>query len=353
MQQVKEKTLLVIDKQEKTRKVVRELLDEVDYLHFAEISSAGSVEELRENVLKLNPSIILFDINFDGIDPVSFIEQLCCEDNIRCQSILIVLSEPTQAEMAAAALRAGAGFFIEKSNIHLSLPGILRMVNQYESINSSLIEKERELKSIIETQQEMICRYKPDATLTFVNQAYAAMFGSEPEKLIGRRFLDFIPREEHENILNFLAGFEVNNPQMTYRHSVELPDGSIGWQEWTDYAFFDDDNKLTGYQAVGRDITREVLLSKALEKSEEKERRLIARDLHDHIGQMLAYIKLRIESGMTNVEGNDNHDFNEEILDLVIDSMQELRKVSRRVIAGFVKDEPLVDTIANLVESFE
>ncbi len=345
------KTILLIDQDKESRNIIRGLIEKSGYFHFDEISNANSSEELSEQVMKLKPCIIIFDINFNGIDPILFIEKICRKDEY-CKP-LIILSEATVENRIASALEAGASFYLDKAHLEFSLPGILNMIKSHEQTEKMLTQRDEELKSVIETQEEMICRFKPDTTLTFVNQAYANTFGIEPDKLIGRSFLDFVPAKEHESIKMLLSRFDASNPTVTYRHRVELPDGSTGWQEWTDYAFFDDEGSLTSFQSVGRDITNEMLLSKALEKSEEKERRLIARDLHDHIGQMLAYVKLRIENGIAITDHTTTNNLCHEILDLVTDCMQELRKVSRRVVAGFVKDEPLVETIRSLAESFE
>ena len=44
-------------------------------------------------------------------------------------------------------------------------------------------------RQLVENQPDLICRFLPDTTLTFVNRAYARMFGREPEQLIGKRFM--------------------------------------------------------------------------------------------------------------------------------------------------------------------
>lgn len=43
-------------------------------------------------------------------------------------------------------------------------------------------------------QTELICRWLPDGTLTFVNQAFCRYFGKQPEDFIGNSFMPFIPK---------------------------------------------------------------------------------------------------------------------------------------------------------------
>ncbi len=43
-------------------------------------------------------------------------------------------------------------------------------------------------ESILETQEEMICRYLPDTTLTYVNEAYCRRLNRKKRSFWGRNF---------------------------------------------------------------------------------------------------------------------------------------------------------------------
>ena len=57
----------------------------------------------------------------------------------------------------------------------------------------SLRESEERYRNVVETQSELICRYLPDTTLTFVNDAYCRYFGRSREDLVGSSFIGLIP----------------------------------------------------------------------------------------------------------------------------------------------------------------
>jgi PAS domain S-box-containing protein len=61
-----------------------------------------------------------------------------------------------------------------------------------------LRESEDRYRSVVEGQTELICRYLPDTTLTFVNATYCRYFGKTQEELIGAKFLDLIPEPARE-----------------------------------------------------------------------------------------------------------------------------------------------------------
>ncbi|MBC8249244.1 MAG: GAF domain-containing protein, partial [Anaerolineales bacterium] len=119
----------------------------------------------------------------------------------------------------------------------------------------SLRESEARYRAVIEDQTELICRFRPDGTLTFVNEAYCRYFGKRREELIGRSCMPLIPEEDREFVANQFTSLSMENPIVTYEHRVVAASGEIRWQQWTDRAIFDEQGRLVEYQSVGRDIT--------------------------------------------------------------------------------------------------
>jgi PAS domain S-box-containing protein len=134
---------------------------------------------------------------------------------------------------------------------------------------------EQRYLSILDASPDLICRFEPDTTLTFVNRAYAEYFQSSPEALIGRRFLDFVPAEAHAEIRTHLDAITPDSPSNSYEHVVSLPDGTQAWQYWTDIGLFDDAGQLAEFQSIGRDVT---YVRKLQEELEAKNLALTGRD---------------------------------------------------------------------------
>ncbi|MEM8876437.1 MAG: PAS domain-containing protein, partial [Pseudomonadota bacterium] len=143
--------------------------------------------------------------------------------------------------------------------------------------------------SILDASPDLICRFEPDTTLTFVNRAYADYFESAPEELIGRRFLEFVPVEAHADIRAHLASISPDSPSCSYEHVVSRPDGTQAWQYWTDIGLFDPDGKLIEFQSIGRDVTDVRGLHEELEK---KNQALAARE--DELRLVLDSIPSRV-----------------------------------------------------------
>jgi PAS domain S-box-containing protein len=124
-------------------------------------------------------------------------------------------------------------------------------------------------------EPDLICRYLPDATLTFANEAYCRYFGRSRADLIGRSFIELIPTVDRARVLDHLASFTLDRPAAEVEHRVTLPSGEIHWQHWTDHAFFDASGRLTEFHSVGRDVTDQKRAERALRESEERYRALV------------------------------------------------------------------------------
>lgn|GEM_PF-3558681 len=141
-------------------------------------------------------------------------------------------------------------------------------ITERKKLEEELFKSEKYFRSVVEDQTELICRFFPDGTLTFVNPAYCNYFDKSQDELLGRNFLSLLPEEDREIVErnhNFLT---VDNPTVTYEHRVVLPDGGVRWQEWVDRALFDDKGQIFEFQAVGRDITEQKNAEMALQEAQ-------------------------------------------------------------------------------------
>ena len=106
---------------------------------------------------------------------------------------------------------------------------------------AALRASEVRYREMVESQTELVCRYLPDSTLTFVNEAYCRYFGRTREDLVGRSFLELIPEAGREAALAHVRALALHPEAKLLEHEVVRPDGTRGWNEWVDRAIFDRD----------------------------------------------------------------------------------------------------------------
>ncbi len=175
-------------------------------------------------------------------------------------------------EVVIVALNLGADFYIQKGGDpqaqFAELAHKLRQAVQRRRMETALEESESRYRAVIESQTELICRFRPDGTLLFVNGAFCTYYGKTADELVGRPFRRGMPVEEREIVARHLASLTHENPVGTTEHTVLMPDGSTRWQQWTDRAIFDENGAVAEFQSVGRDITDRKQAQEALEQSE-------------------------------------------------------------------------------------
>jgi two-component system sensor kinase FixL len=119
----------------------------------------------------------------------------------------------------------------------------------------ALRTSEERYREVIETQTDLICRFLPDTTLTFVNEAYCRFFKRQREQLIGRKFIELIPEPDREKTLERIATLSEARGVQTIEHQVLLPNGRLGWHHWVNHAICGTDGRVVEMQAIGHDIS--------------------------------------------------------------------------------------------------
>ena len=115
-------------------------------------------------------------------------------------------------------------------------------------------------------QTEIICRFRPDGSLTYVNEAYCRYFGCEREDLQDRNILLTISEQDRQKVLSQLQNLNPGHPVGTTECRVMNSFGELLWNQWSYRAIFDGEGHILEYHSVGRDITYRKYTQDVLEK---------------------------------------------------------------------------------------
>ncbi len=184
------------------------------------------------------------------------------------------LTEGPQVLEWLATDRHGSPFWVEVSLQAVKLGGqervlaVVRDIDDRKRAEEALRKSEDRYREVVEAQTEFIVRWAPGGRLTFLNDAYCRYFGKGQAELLGASFLLPVAEEDRTAVEEKVRRLTPAHPAETDEHRVIRPDGSIGWQEWTHRAIFDDRGTLIELQSVGRDVTER-------RRSEEDRRRLL------------------------------------------------------------------------------
>lgn len=171
-------------------------------------------------------------------------------------------------------------------------------ITELKRAEKELEESRQRYQHIVDTQQEMICRFRHDTTLTFANPAYQRFFHLTDKDINRTKFLHLAPQEEHRAIRERLKRLASGEPSLPYEHRTTI-NGETYWHQWREYPIFDDKGMIQEYQSVGYDITALKKTQEELERSESKYRSLVEQSsemmyVHDLKGEILEVNKAAI-----------------------------------------------------------
>jgi PAS domain S-box-containing protein len=241
---------------------------------------------------------------------------------------------------------------------------VAREITSNKKTEKALRESEERYRHLVEYSPDIVGVHS-DGILLFINPAGARIFGVEnTEKFIGRPIGEMVHSHSRNAFSKQLKITSSKDEPSSTEIKVTRLDGSIIYLETITIPVIYESYYAT--QFVARDNTahktaekerenlfkeisetqeRLKILSRRLIEVQESERRTIARELHDEIGQSLTAIKIDLQSlkeGITN-ETQKNH-FDESI-ELIEHSLDQVRNLSLDLRPSMLDDLGLFPTL--------
>ena len=235
------------------------------------------VTSLKEGVAWLGhgqPSAILLDLS---LPDSSGMDTVCAALKIAGRAPVVVLTGREDEEFALSVLACGAQDYLVKGNFDGGLLcRSIRYARERKGMQEALETAQAQYRAIVEDQTEMICRFLPDGTLTFVNQAFCRYFGKTLQELVGSKIDRQIFVEDKEIVDTLIDRIIPDQPTVTFENRTAMRNGEIRWQQWTDRGIFDANGRTIEFQSVGRDITEN-------KRAEDELRYLATHDMLTHL----------------------------------------------------------------------
>lgn len=203
--------------------------------------------------------------------------------------------------------------------------------------------------------------------IVFANRACLALFGvSDLHDIVGRSLYDLLHRASHAPVRRALANaLESAGSIHMLTECIARPDGthrnvSIAMTALPDHG-------VTTAQMAITDITKQTLefesmanskkqmqaLSTALVSAREEERRRIARELHDELGQKLAALKMELSSLVPTLRRRAQDGHIVSLIQMVDETAQSVRRMATELGPLMLEDLGLGPAIETLVRDTE
>src|SRR4029079_2494448 len=113
------------------------------------------------------------------------------------------------------------GVFVFAVQLALIVGLLVQRVRRHRAEEESRKTDER-YRSVVDTQSDLICRFLPDTTLTFVNDAYCRVWNKTSDEMLGHKFIDLVPAPARQAVIERIA--RLTSGSDSQEHHVILPD---------------------------------------------------------------------------------------------------------------------------------
>jgi PAS domain S-box-containing protein len=248
----------------------------------------------------------------------------------------------------------------EKILIHV------RDINEQYVAQNMLIENEARYRRLFSNMNLGIVEVDTEEKILYVNRSFERISGYEEYELIGKNASKiFIKDIDSQSINTQENRNRILGKEGLYEIKVMKKDGSTAIWVISGAPTFDMKGKVRGSIGIHWDVTeiralenkllldsvkQEKELMEARLQAEEEQREMIGRDLHDGVGQMLAYLSLyfNVLKEKTTI-GHQDIDKAQSTLKSTID---EVRRLSRNLAPPAIKDLGFREAVIELINSY-
>ena len=141
---------------------------------------------------------------------------------------------------------------------------------------NELKKTENRYRQIVESAQDLICRFNTEGIILYVNPVLKYQLGYREEEVIGKNVLSFIHREDQETVIRYFQGVIAARQVRSYcEFRMVTKYGRIVWIGQKMNLTIDRDGKVQDVMTMARNITERKRAEDQLRWSEEKYRGII------------------------------------------------------------------------------
>lgn len=281
--------------------------------------SVQSIEEAKEASEEFTPDLILLDLNIldsHGIETYVAIDKLfseCC---------VFVLSGMDDQKIAEEVVSKGAQDYLLKSEIR---PQILAKTIRYgllrKSLNQELEHSEKKYRDVFNNSPlPMFKLVGENLNIQMANDACLQLYNTDNNSIIGKSFYDF-------NVDKELRFEDLNNSDSYKNEFTQKKDN--GDEIIVELSLNKLEQKELSFIAHVNNKTDEILFEKnkfdIISQAEEGEKKKIARELHDGIGQNMVLLNLLFQNMSVEEAQKEQHS---EVGKIIQNCIKEIKEIA-------------------------
>ena len=207
-------------------------------------------------------------------------------------------------------------------------------IAERKRVELALRESEERYRELFENAKDAIYVHDLEGKYLSINRAGEKLSGYSREEIIGHNFKEFVAPEYVRHVRDSFWRKLAQQGETTYEIDVIAKDGRRVPIEISSRAIYEN-GELVGVQGMARDITERKLAQDALQmfsrqliEAQEDERRRIARELHDQIGQILTAVKMNLYAVQQFCQGSEAGSYVKDNIEAVDEALRLVRDLS-------------------------
>ncbi len=232
------------------------------------------------------------------------------------------------------------------------------------SVEEALRNTNELLEKIFSTTHMLIAYMDKDFNFIRVNHAYAVADGRDPGFFAGKNHFELYPDEDNRSIYSRVV--EQGEPYSAYAKPFEYaehPERGLTYWDWTLHPVKKASGQVKGLVLGLVNVTRRIKAEDALKQSrkhfmtaQENEKKRVAQELHDSIGQSLTAIKFALENSLDERAGRTAEarvESSRAVIPLVQQAIEEARRIHTDLRPSILDDLGILTTINWFCREFQ
>jgi PAS domain S-box-containing protein len=238
-------------------------------------------------------------------------------------------------------------------------------IDERKQAEGKLQESRDYLKRLTDSMPDAVFSVRmPERKIEWANDTFKIL-GYEPDECVGRTTEFLYPdREGFMDFADRLAGAVAEGKEALHIEQVLRKKDGESFPADITISLFLQNGELVGITGIVRDISERKQKEQQLQKyqqrlkalasqltiAEEKERRVIAADLHDYVGQSLALARMQLASASTSASDSKLADKLDDISGTLLKSLEDTQKLMLELSSPAMHESGLSSAISEWLE---
>lgn len=266
---------------------------------------------------------------------------------------VIVLTGFSSKDVDIQSLSLGISDYLLKDELtpRVLAKSILYSIERHK-VKEKLKLSEQLFKALVQNGSELIAIINNEGEYTYMSPTSKTVLGLSPDYYTGKEAFQFIHPDDRDRVEKSFRALKNRKKISTRPFRFKKVNGRYIWLE-TIVTNMLDDPSVRGIVANCRDVTEKINhekeISRAIVSTQEAERFEISSELHDNVNQLLAAAQIYLSTAIKEAKDLDYSQLLKKSRAYVLESINEIRRLSHRLSPGFKNDFPIEEAIRDLI----